>query len=189
MRLISYLAAIVFFVFSFWVSTFGQITDSKQDLIEIPSTFVLVVLADQRSCPLAISTVRVYIDAKTRELNFGIEFKNRSTKRIRSVVLSRWHIGGGGGDLVPIEFESRRLLQPGSASFAGIPRKATVRQLDAKLASDLGFGTDLQAVIVFFVRRVEFVGGTFYDDGATIDRYADFADRIQVEPVQIDVRF
>ena len=148
--------------------------------IDLPPEAALSVVAYQKECPVKIEKVDVLFDRKSGNLHFVFYLRNTSkTKDVQSVGLSQWHIGGGGGDLVPVDLKP--VLAAGQSSIIGQPKSGEITQITKSMMEELKLtDTKLTTMLVFLVNDVRFTDGSRYSNQKLMDNFLQFSNRVEL---------
>lgn len=162
---------------------YGQEKVVKERFVEIPPEKVLLTIANQPNCPIKIEKARLLFNLDSREMRFVYELRNSSDKKIRNFVLSKWHLGGGGGDLSSVNLDSNNLLLPNQTKIMGEPENSIIIPLNEASRNELQLKTGMTSVVILFVKEVWFQDKTRYENEKTLDNFIYFSNRLILEEI------
>lgn len=146
---------------------------------QLPNDVALVLIAQQDACPIKIERTTLFLDLESKTLRVAYRLRNASSKKLRRITLSKWHLGGGGGDLSPIDFASP--VRPNKVFEIGEVDAAEVKRLGDDWRKELGLKEDgMVGVILVFIRRVEYEDGSYYEQEKAMGNLQEFLNRIEL---------
>lgn len=172
---------LLFMILGFVLVSYGQKKSVEEKFVEIPSDTVLLTIANQPNCPIKIEKAKILFSLDNRAMRIVYELRNTSDKAIKNFALSKWHLGGGGGDLASITLDSNNLLLPGQMRAIGESKNIVIFPLDENLRKELDLKKEMVSVIVLFVKEVWFVDRTKYENETMLDNFIDFSNRVVLE--------
>jgi hypothetical protein len=154
--------------------------DDCSNLKSIPSEQLLMLIAVQDDSPVHIQNPQAIFNVVDQSISFSFQVRNQGNKAVRQVLLTKWHLGGGGGDLKALEFQSARGLRPGAVFYQngiGPCRKPSV-VFPTMLPNQNG---KMISAIAWAVKEVWFTDGSHYEAAKTTDMFSAFANRLVLD--------
>jgi hypothetical protein len=173
------LGLFVFILFGF-ASVVAQIGSKAGELVEISPEIALLTIASQPNCPIRIENPKLVYDFSSKDFRLTYKVLNISKRSIVSFALSKWNIGGGGGDLSGILLKRGRLLSPGKGLAVGETSLRKILPLDDALREKIGLKKSMTTVIVVFVKEVRFSDGSVFESETIQDKFLDYLSRTTV---------
>jgi len=150
-------------------------------MVELSSQDLLITVANQPKSPVRIENVRAFLSSDSTEVVWHFSIRNLSKKIVWRLALSNYNVAGGGGDLVPIELDSKRLLRPGQSFLIGPKKHELIVPLDEKLRNQLKLSNEMISVTIFLIKEVNFTDGSKFEDQTTLDHFAKFNTRVYLQ--------
>lgn len=165
----------------FFAATHAQTRSGSDLFIVIPETHGIVTIAQQESCPVALEKASILFNVTQNQPHLQIRIRNTGKKAVRSISLSNSFIGGGGGDLPPIQFRSRLGLKSGTTYSFGAVNRSSMIELDQGVSDKLGFASrGFIGIWVVLVNKVIFTDGTQCSSDETMENVHRFLGRLEL---------
>jgi hypothetical protein len=176
----NYKTVTVLIALAFSTYTFANAQSKTGDyrFVEITSDAALITIGVQPNCPLRIENPKLVFDLETREFRLLYSVRNISDKAIESFTISKWNVGGGGGDL---RTPSRKLLLPGEIFIVGDADPEKIIPLNDKLKKRIGLRDGLHTIIILLIKEVRSTERRIYEIDNTEDKLVNFLNRTSVE--------
>lgn len=167
------------FIVSLVFATNGQTTAKADMYLLLPSDLLLVVVAQQPDSPVRIENIKSLINVAIGRVHLAYEVRNISKKKIRRIELSKWSLGGGGGDLVPFNVDEG--LLPNQRVEIGKVDESRIGDLSDSMKNEFGLVKEKMAgVTLLFVKSVWFDDGTFFQPTKMSDNLEEFLRRLEL---------
>jgi len=167
-----------FFIGALVFITNGQSTAQADKYLLLPSDILLVVVAQQPDSPVKIENTKALLNLGNGSVHLVYELRNISKKRIRRIELSKWSLGGGGGDLVPFNVDGG--LLPNQKVEIGKVDESRIGDLSDSMKNKFGLVKENMAgIILIFVKRVWLDDGTLFEPTKMSDNLEEFLSRLE----------